>query len=79
MMYGNIGSPERLDFTVIGAAVNRAARIESLCRQLDRNILVSDRCTSCEPRRRCLWRIQIEGHRGAGGCICAHWLTAEKH
>ncbi len=39
--YGNIGAADRLDFTVIGSAVNTAARIESLCSQVDRSILVS--------------------------------------
>ncbi len=32
VMYGNIGSDTRLDFTVIGPAVNLTARIESMCR-----------------------------------------------
>lgn len=41
VMYGNIGSDTRLDFTVIGPAVNLTARIESMCRQLDRQILLS--------------------------------------
>jgi adenylate cyclase len=41
VMYGNIGSDTRLDFTVIGPAVNLTARIESLCRQLDRQLLLS--------------------------------------
>ncbi len=36
VMYGNIGSDTRLDFTVIGPAVNLTARIESLCRELGR-------------------------------------------
>ena len=39
--YGNIGAPDRLDFTVIGPAVNRAVRIEEMCRQLDVGLLVS--------------------------------------
>jgi adenylate cyclase len=39
--YGNIGTAERLDFTVIGAAVNEAARIEGLCSSLKESLLVS--------------------------------------
>jgi len=41
LMYGNIGTPGRLDFTVIGAAVNEASRIEGLCKVLGQNILLS--------------------------------------
>ncbi len=41
VMYGNIGGPDRLDFTVIGPAVNLASRIQGLCRALDRPLLVS--------------------------------------
>jgi len=41
VMYGNIGSDTRLDFTVIGPAVNLTARIESMCRQLARQLLLS--------------------------------------
>lgn len=43
MMYGNIGAPERLDFTIVGTAVNLAARIESLCRRLKRHVVLSER------------------------------------
>ena len=41
MMYGNIGSHDRLDFTVIGPAVNEVSRIEAMCRPLDRSLLIS--------------------------------------
>lgn len=41
VLYGNVGSPTRLDFTVLGQAVNIAARIEALCRPLGRSILYS--------------------------------------
>jgi adenylate cyclase len=41
VMYGNIGSDTRLDFTVIGPAVNLTARLESMCGQLGRPLLLS--------------------------------------
>jgi len=41
VFYGNIGSRERLDFTVIGPAVNEAARIAAMCRSLDQPVLLS--------------------------------------
>ena len=34
VQYGNVGTAARLDFTVIGPAVNEAARIEALCEEL---------------------------------------------
>jgi adenylate cyclase len=39
--YGNIGTPERLEFTVVGDAANYAARLESLCKSLGRPVLAS--------------------------------------
>ena len=42
VFYGNIGSEDRLDFTVVGPAVNEASRIAAMCRSVDRR--------SCSPR-----------------------------
>ncbi len=41
IMYGNIGVPNRVEFTVIGPAANTTARLESLTKELDRRVLVS--------------------------------------
>ncbi len=39
--FGNIGSPDRLDFTVVGQAVNVASRVQELCKKLNEKILVT--------------------------------------
>jgi adenylate cyclase len=52
VFYGNIGSKDRLDFTVIGPAVNEVSRIASLCRSVDRPILISSAFASAIPRER---------------------------
>ena len=41
--YGNVGSTDRLDFTVIGVPANEAARIQDLCKVLDTPVLISAR------------------------------------
>ena len=68
VVYGNIGSPDRLDFTVLGPAVNLVSRLEGLAKELDRPLLCSAAfaaapklSTSClliadmadEPSKRC--------------------------
>ncbi|HEY2406112.1 MAG TPA: adenylate/guanylate cyclase domain-containing protein [Polyangiaceae bacterium] len=45
--YGNIGAEGRLDFTVIGAAVNTAARLESVCAKLARRVIASHAFAEC--------------------------------
>jgi adenylate cyclase len=41
VFYGNVGSTERLDFTVIGPAVNEVSRIAAMCRSAEQPMLVS--------------------------------------
>lgn len=62
VLYGNIGAPARLDFTVIGPAVNLVTRIESLCRSLGRPVLASARFASpCGSRLVSLGRHPLKG------------------
>ena len=49
LTYGNIGTPSRIEFTVIGAAANEAARIEALCKSLQVDVLVSEQVVRALP------------------------------
>ncbi len=49
--YGNIGVPERLEFTVIGSAANEAARVESMTKELREAVLISSAFAACYPGR----------------------------
>ena len=41
VLYGNIGTPTRIEFTVIGAAANEAARVESMTKEVGKPMLTS--------------------------------------
>ena len=51
MFYGNIGSTERLDFTVVGPAVNETSRIAAMCRSAEQPMLVSKAFADVEGMR----------------------------
>ncbi len=51
VMFGNIGASRRLDFTVIGPAVNYTARLEKLCAPLGRSVIVSQALAALVPER----------------------------
>src|SRR5208337_405130 len=67
VLYGNVGATDRLDFTVIGPAINEVARIEALCEPLDRAVLVSAEfaaaATDCRSRLEPLGRHALRGVR----------------
>jgi adenylate cyclase len=52
VFYGNIGSKERLDFTVVGPAVNEVSRIAAMCRSVDQPILISSAFAAAVPDQR---------------------------
>jgi adenylate cyclase len=47
--YGNVGTADRLDFTVIGPAVNEVSRLEGLCKEVGRHLLISDAVVRAAP------------------------------
>ena len=49
VMYGNLGIPQRMQFTVIGAAANEAARLAGMCKEMGRWVLVSSAFPACFP------------------------------
>ena len=64
VLYGNVGAVDRLDFTVIGPAVNEVARIETLCEPLGRKVLISAELASVVGDRRPLEPLGYHTLRG---------------
>jgi adenylate cyclase len=57
VFYGNIGSTERLDFTVLGPAVNETNRIAAMCRSVEQPVLVSEAFANVAGVRR--WLVSV--------------------
>ena len=71
VLYGNIGAAERLDFTVIGPAVNLVSRLEAVAKSLDLPIVVSDHFA-----RACSKPLTSLGYHQLRGLASPHELFA---
>src|SRR5574337_24550 len=78
VFYGNIGSEERLDFTVVGPAVNEVARIAAMCRSVDQPVLISSAfAASVDKERRHFASVGRFALRGVGKPQELYTLDAE--
>jgi len=64
VFYGNVGSRERLDFTVIGPAVNEVSRIAAMCRSVDQPVLMSSAFANTDAIKQCLVSVGRYALRG---------------
>jgi adenylate cyclase len=85
VFYGNIGSQDRLDFTVVGPAVNEVSRIAALCRSVERDVLVSSAffAAASTPEQECLVSVGRYALRGVNRpqelfTLDPSWMEAEE-
>lgn len=77
LMYGNIGTSGRLDFTVIGSAVNEASRIESMCKPLGQTVIFSNAFARHFPDK--LVSLGVHALRGVSAPQELHTLLQPPH
>lgn len=77
VMYGNIGSTNRLDFTAIGPAVNVASRLETLTKTINRPVLVSRAFADRAAQDMALEELGLHDLRGLGEPVEVLALAAE--
>ena len=73
VMYGNVGTAQRLDFTVTGPAANEATRLEGLCKALGTSVIASSRFEEICPEE--LISLGVHDIAGVEGGLAAFTLT----
>ena len=61
VVYGNMGTADRLDFTVMGPAVNIAARLETLTKKIGATLAVSEEVAQFAPELTSFGTHQLKG------------------
>ena len=81
VLFGNIGSDTRFDFTVVGPAVNEVNRIVAMCRSVDRTCLrrqiSSPRFQALKGRDSYLWDASLSKVSGARKS-CSRWIRIDR-
>jgi adenylate cyclase len=78
VFYGNVGSLDRLDFTVVGPAVNEVSRIAAMCRSAERDVLLSAAFVAASRPADRNWLISVGRYALRGIAQAQELYTLEK-